>query len=84
MAAPPPTKIMLIRHAEKPPNSPNKSGPWDIKEDGTSGKGHSLIVAGWERAGALIGFICSIQDRSYKVEDCHPRLYIRFKPQRRK
>ena len=29
---------------------------WDVKEDGTSGKGHSLIVAGWERAGALIGF----------------------------
>lgn len=56
MAAPPPTKIMLIRHAEKPPDPPNKSGPWDIKEDGTSGKGHSLIVAGWERAGALIGF----------------------------
>ena len=56
MAAPPPTKIMLIRHAEKPPDPPNKSGAWDVKEDGTSGKGHSLIVAGWERAGALIGF----------------------------
>jgi hypothetical protein len=56
MAAPPPTKIMLIRHAEKPTDSPDKSGPWDVKEDGTSGKGHSLIVAGWERAGALIGF----------------------------
>ena len=56
MAAPPPTKIMLIRHAEKPPDHPNKSGPWDVKEDGTSGKGHSLTVGGWERAGALIGF----------------------------
>jgi hypothetical protein len=66
---PPPTKIMLIRHAEKPPKSPNKSGPWDIREDGTRGKGHCLIVAGWERAGALIGFFAP-----YKAVPVKPKV----------
>ena len=35
----PPTKIMLIRHGEKPAKSPGKSGPFDVKLDGTSGGG---------------------------------------------
>ena len=48
-----PTKIMIIRHAEKPPNSPGKKGPFDVKLDGESGGGKSLIVPGWQRAGAL-------------------------------
>ena len=55
MAAPP-TKIMIIRHAEKPPNKPNTSGPWDVLADGQSGSGKSLIVQGWQRAGALNAF----------------------------
>jgi hypothetical protein len=54
--SPPPPKIMIIRHAEKPPNPPNKSGPWDVQEDGQSGGGKSLIVTGWQRAGALNAF----------------------------
>jgi hypothetical protein len=46
----PPIKIMLIRHAEKP-----KDGPLGVQEDGTNDK-HSLIVRGWQRAGALTTF----------------------------
>ncbi len=57
----PPTKIMIIRHGEKPPNPPNKSGPWDVKLDGESGKGKSLIVPGWQRAGALNAFFAPYQ-----------------------
>jgi hypothetical protein len=55
MAAPP-TKIMIIRHAEKPPNPPNENGPWDVQVNGQSGNGESLIVPGWQRAGALNSF----------------------------
>ena len=49
--SPPPSKIMIIRHAEKPPNPPNKTGPWDVQLDGKPGDGKSLIVQGWQRAG---------------------------------
>jgi hypothetical protein len=52
----PPSNITIIRHAEKPPNPPNTTGPYDVQEDGTSGKGKSLIVQGWQRAGALVTF----------------------------
>jgi hypothetical protein len=55
MAAPP-SKIMIIRHAEKPPKSPNTNGPLDVLLDGKSGGGDSLIVQGWQRAGALSAF----------------------------
>ncbi len=60
MAAPP-TKIMIIRHAEKPPNKPNTTGPWDVLADGQSGSGKSLIVQGWQRAGALNAFFAPYQ-----------------------
>jgi hypothetical protein len=42
---------MLIRHAEKPV-SDSLAG---VREDGSSEK-HSLIVRGWQRAGALVEF----------------------------
>ena len=58
MAAPPPTKIMLIRHAEKPTDLPDKSGARDVKEDGTSGKGHSLGGLGKSRS--INWFFCSL------------------------
>jgi hypothetical protein len=47
---------MIIRHAEKPPDPPNKTGPWDVQLNGQSGGGKSLIVPGWQRAGALNAF----------------------------
>lgn len=59
----PPSKIMLIRHAEKPPNPPNKQGPWDAQLDGQSGNGKSLIVPGWQRAGALNGLFAPYRSR---------------------
>jgi hypothetical protein len=59
----PPSKIMIIRHAEKPPNAPNKSGPWDVQLDGQSGAGKSLIVHGWQRAGALGTFFAPYKSK---------------------
>ena len=50
--AAPPRKIMIIRHGEKPPPAPPPSG---VHEDGTPHV-HSLIVRGWQRAGALVPF----------------------------
>jgi hypothetical protein len=46
------TKIMLIRHAEKPAPEPP---PYGVTEDGEREK-ESLTVRGWQRAGALCGF----------------------------
>ena len=46
-----PTKIMMIRHAEKP----HVGGPNGVAADGTQDE-HSLIVQGWQRAGALVAF----------------------------
>jgi broad specificity phosphatase PhoE len=49
----PPQTVMLIRHGEKPPDAGGP--PYGIDETGTTDK-HSLIVRGWTRAGALIGY----------------------------
>ena len=51
-----PNKIMIIRHGEKPSKNPGKHGPFDVEEDGEAGNGKSLIVTGWQRAGALNAF----------------------------
>jgi broad specificity phosphatase PhoE len=52
----PATKIMLIRHAEKP----------DDEDGGVDQKGnpdkHELIVRGWQRAGALVQFFANPRD----------------------
>jgi hypothetical protein len=65
----PPTKIMIIRHGEKPPKSPGKKGPWDVLVDGESGNGKSLIVPGWQRAGALNAFFAP-----YKATPANPKI----------
>jgi hypothetical protein len=46
----PPTKIMIIRHGEKPEDGPPKM--MGVNQFGVEDK-HELIVQGWERAGAL-------------------------------
>lgn len=56
MAGSPPSKIMIIRHAEKPSKSPGENGAFDVLENGKPGDGKSLIVTGWQRAGALNAF----------------------------
>ena len=52
----PATRIMLIRHAEKP----------DDKDGGVDQKGnadkHDLTVRGWQRAGALVQFFANPRD----------------------
>ena len=50
----PPVKIMIVRHGEKPPK--NGGPPFDITQEGQPGNGKSLIVPGWQRAGALCSF----------------------------
>jgi hypothetical protein len=44
------TKIMIIRHAEKPPKTPPPNG---VDINGKK-EADSLIVQGWQRAGALV------------------------------
>jgi hypothetical protein len=70
--SPPPTKIMIIRHAEKPPNPPNKTGPWDVLVNGQSGGGESLIVPGWQRAGALNAFFAPHKSKPSDPEIATP------------
>lgn len=62
----PPTKIMIIRHGEKPPK---KGPPLDVKENGDPGDGKSLIVPGWQRAGALNAFFAP-----YKAKPTAPHI----------
>lgn len=53
-----PDKIFIIRHAEKPPAS---GPPLGINSDGEPHP-HSLVVRGWQRAGALVPFFCDSRD----------------------
>jgi len=69
---PPPTKIMIIRHGEKPPKHPGKTGPFDVQEDGSPGNGKSLIVPGWQRAGALNAFFAPYQSTPSNPEISTP------------
>jgi broad specificity phosphatase PhoE len=54
----PPSKIMLIRHAEKQPDDPPGPPPYGINANGKK-KRRSLTVRGWQRAGALVPFFCA-------------------------
>jgi hypothetical protein len=58
----PASKIMLIRHAEKP----------DDKDGGVDQKGnpdkHDLIVRGWQRAGALTQFFANPRDLNGSIK----------------
>ena len=56
-----PSRILFIRHAEKPGEPPctNDNG---VKRSGEMDD-ESLAVRGWQRAGALVHFFASQQDR---------------------
>jgi hypothetical protein len=58
----PATRIMLIRHAEKP----------DDKDGGVDQKGnpdkHDLIVRGWQRAGGLVQFFAIPRDPDATIQ----------------
>jgi hypothetical protein len=66
-----PTKIMIIRHAEKPSKSP-EDGFQDVRVNGESGGGKSLIVPGWQRAGALNAFFAPYKSRPANAEIAAP------------
>lgn len=68
----PPKKIMIIRHGEKPPKHPGSTGPFDVQEDGESGSGNSLIVIGWQRAGALNAFFAPAEGSPPKKDIAKP------------
>jgi hypothetical protein len=63
----PPLQIMVIRHAEKPVTDPPTSGV-DISGNTDS---HSLIVVGWQRAGALVRYFSApesnVQQPTYLI-----------------
>ena len=63
---------MIIRHAEKPPRHPDEGGPWDVLVNGQSGGGKSLIVPGWQRAGALNAFFAPYQSTPSDSEIATP------------
>ena len=73
------TKIMVIRHAEKPANDPPPHG---VTAEGEREK-ESLTVLGWQRAGALASFFApangSFQDSSL----ARPQFLYASKPVRR-
>ena len=57
-AQPTATKLMIIRHAEKPSS---QLPPFGVTADGQQ-DAESLIVRGWQRAGALVPFFSSPQN----------------------
>ena len=68
---PSPTRIMIIRHAEKPPKPPDEDGPWDVLANGQS-CGESLILPGWQRAGALNAFFAPYKSSPSNSEIATP------------
>ena len=51
-----PTKIMFIRHGEKPPDAGGPPFGFDVNGNPDT---HSLTARGWTRAGALVTFFSS-------------------------
>lgn len=72
------TKIMLIRHAEKPLHAAPVRG---VTPDGTRNK-ESLIVRGWQRAGALTGFFAPSNNLFQEDSLARPQFLYAAKPLR--
>src|SRR6185436_18340080 len=74
------TKIMVIRHAEKP----GKDGaPFGVTPTGERSK-ESLEVRGWQRAGALANLFAPTNDRFQHPALARPRFLFASKPLKRK
>ncbi len=58
--------VMIIRHAEKPPEPPASPPPFGVTPDGRQDD-HSLSVRGWQRAGALVAFFAPFQSAPPQV-----------------
>ena len=74
------TKIMLIRHAEKPVKD---SAPYGVNSEGERSK-ESLEVRGWQRAGALANLLAPANGHLQHAALAKPQFLFASKPLRRK
>jgi hypothetical protein len=74
------TRIMLLRHAEKPAKD---STPYGITEKGKRSS-ESLEVRGWQRAGALANLLAPTNGRLQHASLATPQFLYASKPLRRK
>jgi hypothetical protein len=74
------TKILLIRHAEKPAKD---GAPFGITAKGERSK-ESLEVRGWQRAGALANLLAPTNGRFQHPSLAKPQYLYASKPMRRK
>lgn len=72
------TKVMLIRHAEKPLNS---SDVYGVTAEGHRDK-ESLTVRGWQRAGALAHLFAPADGRPQDQSLARPQFLYASKPKR--
>ncbi len=74
------TRIMLLRHAEKPAKD---SAPYGVTESGKPSS-ESLEVRGWQRAGALTNLFAPTNGRLQNGSLATPQFLYASKPLRRK
>jgi hypothetical protein len=74
------TKIMLLRHAEKPAKD---SAPFGVTPAGERSK-ESLEVRGWQRAGALANLLAPADEHFENPSLAKPQFLFASKPLRRK
>ena len=74
------TKIMVMRHAEKPPFHPP---PYGITLEGARDK-ESLTARGWQRAGALANFFAPTNRAFQALSLAKPQFLYASKPVKRK
>lgn len=74
------TKILLIRHAEKPAKD---SAPYGVTREGERSK-ESLEIRGWQRAGALANLLAASDGHLQHPALARPQSLYASKPLRRK
>lgn len=74
------TKIMLLRHAEKPPKD---GAPYGVTRLGDQSR-ESLEVRGWQRAGALTNLLAPRDNHFQHSHLARPQFLYASKPLRRK
>ena len=72
-----PTRIMVIRHAEKPKRGGEP--PFGLGPDGRHDE-NALLVEGWQRAGALAGFFAPRDGSSPPVGIARPTFLVAAAP----
>jgi hypothetical protein len=74
------TKIMLMRHAEKPAKD---GSPFGVTRNGEQSK-ESLEIRGWQRAGALVNLLAPADSHFQHSSLAKPHFLYASKPLRRK